>query len=168
MKTDRPSKLPKVRADQLIVKELTDETLIYDLKNDKAYCLNSTAALVWKSCDGENSIAEINLSLAKETKVAVDEKLVWLALDQLASLDLLEKAPTTPTVFAGISRRQIMKIAGVAAIALPVVTSIIAPTPAQAASNIGFHQPCCAGDTCSGGSTCRPHPTTPPCNMWCG
>jgi hypothetical protein len=168
MKTDRRTELPKARADQLIVKELPDETLVYDLRNDNAYCLNSTAALVWKSCNGENSIAEINLSLAKETRIAVDEQIVWLALDQLARFDLLEKAPATPAILAGLTRRQMMKTAGVAAVALPVIISIVAPTPAQAASNIGFHQACCAGDTCSGGFTCKPHPFTPPCNMWCG
>ncbi len=47
--------LPVARHKNLIVKELPDETLIYDLDSDKAHCLNQTAALVWKNCDGTRS-----------------------------------------------------------------------------------------------------------------
>jgi hypothetical protein len=31
---------PTARKDQLIVKELDDETLVYDLERDEAHCLN--------------------------------------------------------------------------------------------------------------------------------
>ena len=49
MKNNRPDQLPRARTSELIVKELPDETLVYDLANDKAHCLNHTAALVWKT-----------------------------------------------------------------------------------------------------------------------
>ena len=51
--------LPRARQASLIIKEVDDETLIYDLETDKAHCLNSTASRVWKSCDGRTSVAEI-------------------------------------------------------------------------------------------------------------
>lgn len=37
--------LPAVRHEGLIVQELSDEVLIYDLDRDKAHCLNPTADL---------------------------------------------------------------------------------------------------------------------------
>src|SRR6266851_3883161 len=132
MKDDLREQLPLARTDQLIVKEVDDEVLVYDLKNDKAHCLNDTAAKVWKNCDGKKSIGEIQASLADEASAPVDEGVVWLALDQLEKFKLLAEVPTAPAVFAGMSRRQLMRNLGVAAIALPVVVSIISPIPAHA------------------------------------
>lgn len=139
MKNDRPNQFPKARRDKLIVKELDDETLVYDLTDDKAHCLNRTAALVWKNCDGSKSVEEINASLAAEAGTPVDKRVIWLALDQLKKFKLLSETPAAPTVFAGMSRRQLMRGLSIAAIALPAVVSIIAPTAASAAS-CGF--PC--------------------------
>ena len=44
MKNDRPEQLPKARTEQLIVKEVDGEVLVYDLTTDRAHCLNDTAA----------------------------------------------------------------------------------------------------------------------------
>ena len=41
---------PKSRTDNLVVQEMNDEVLVYDLDSNKAVCLNETAAIVWKSC----------------------------------------------------------------------------------------------------------------------
>ncbi len=144
--------LPKARTEQLIVKEVDDEVLVYDLKTDQAHCLNDTAAKVWKNCDGEKSLTEIKVALANDSGASVDEGVVWLALDQLKQFKLLAEAPSAPAVFAGMSRRQLVRNLGVAAIALPVVVSIIAPTPALATS--------ICGSTCTGGSDC----INPTCN----
>ncbi len=43
---------PLARKADLVTKEVADEVLVYDLKSHKAHCLNQTAALVWKYCDG--------------------------------------------------------------------------------------------------------------------
>ena len=40
--------LPRARKDGLVIKELVNETLVYDLERDEAQCLNQTAPLVWK------------------------------------------------------------------------------------------------------------------------
>ena len=154
----RPAVMPKARKDRLIIKELPDETLVYDLDTDKAHCLNETAAAVWKNCDGENSVAEINSALSKGSGVAIDQSVVWLALDQLEKIKLLERAPTAPEAFVGLNRRQLMQSLGVAAIALPVVTSIVSPTPAMAVSVCGVPNSCsptnpCTNPTCN---SCNP------------
>jgi|ERR1051325_8714007 hypothetical protein len=153
MKADSINQFPKARHEKLIVKELPDETLVYDLLNDKAHCLNDTAGKIWKNCDGLNSVAEISAMLAEEAGAPVDEGMVWLALDQLEKFKLLEKVPTAPPVFAGMSRRSLMRTLGMAAIALPVVVSIMVPTPASAAS---------CGQPCTGGGQCT-SPSCPNC-----
>ncbi len=42
--------MPRARQDELVVKELPDETLAYDLKRHKAHCLTRTAAQEWQHC----------------------------------------------------------------------------------------------------------------------
>lgn len=134
--------LPRARKASLIVKEVDDETLVYDLETDKAHCLNSTAARVWKDCDGQTSVGEIATRLGAEANTAVDENVVWLALDQLEKFKLLDKPVDKPAVFlSNMSRRQVIRALGVAAIVLPVVTTIVVPR----ASAQGSPQPV---DTC--------------------
>ncbi len=143
---------PRARKDDLIVKEMPHEVLVYDLVRDKAHCLNHTAALVWNYCDGRTSAAAMTGRLEQELKVPVDEGVVWLALDQLSKNHLLEEKIVPPTLLAGINRRQMIRALGVAAaVAVPVVTSIVAPTPAQAATLGGSGAPCCTGAECESG-----------------
>src|SRR6185503_15133397 len=134
MKNDRPEQLPLARTEQLIVKEVDDEVLVYDLKTDQAHCLNKTAALVWKKCDGRATVENIAGSLANEINVAKDERIVWLALDQLEKFNLLESAATQPGFLPRINRRQLVRTIGVATLALPVIFSIASPRPVEAAS----------------------------------
>ena len=149
--------MPKASKDQLLVKELPNETLVYDESTHKAHCLNQSAALIWKHCDGRTSVAKLAKLLGQETKSEASEPTVWLAIHQLRASHLLEQ----PTAIPGInmSRRDVARALGIAAIAVPLVTSIIAPTAAEAASCISQSQdctvgstPCCAGLTCSNGS----------------
>ena len=59
----------KARKDDIVVKKLKDETLIYDLKENKAYCLNETSAMVWRLCDGKRSAVEIAEEISRELGV---------------------------------------------------------------------------------------------------
>ena len=127
--------LPLARKASLVVKDVDDETLVYDLETDQAHCLNDTAARVWKSCDGQTSVTEIALNLRAHEDAPVEENVVWLALDQLEKFKLLEKPLNKPATFLpGMSRRQAVRALGVAAISLPLITSIVAPTGALAQS----------------------------------
>lgn len=132
----------KARRDGLVTRELENETLIYDLTRNKAHCLNETAALIWKNCDGRTTVPEMSEFLGKELKVSVDEKLVWLALDKLGKAHLLEARISLPNEAGRISRREAVRRLGLgAALAMPVVMSIVAPTAASAATCIGNGQP---------------------------
>ena len=161
--------MPRARKTSLVVKELNDEVLVYDLERDKAHSLNSSAAFIWKKCNGRRTVAEVAEAVSKEFKIPADEQTVWLALDQLSKFNLLEAKITRPAGMPSISRRQMMRIGAAAAFALPVIVSIVAPTAANAQSAIspsvcnGRNQPNCGGTPCTGGSgnqTCQPFQTT--------
>jgi hypothetical protein len=126
---------PIARKQGLVIQELPDEVLVYDLDRDRAHCLNTTAAFVWQRCDGKNTTAQIARTLGRQFDCAVDEKIVWLALDQLGRNHLLDRQPAPPSALMGMNRRAMVRALGLAAIiAVPLVTSIVAPTPAMAQS----------------------------------
>ena len=119
--------MPKAKSARLIVREIDDETLVYDCARDAATCLNNFAAKVWRQCDGEKSVAEIADELGE------DERAVWLALHQLTKAQLLTEAIAfPPDVATAKSRREIAGRVGLGAAAL--VASIVVPIQAQAAS----------------------------------
>lgn len=149
------SQFPRLRADGLVIKELPDEVLIYDKVRDQAHCLNKGAALVWRACDGQCAPEEIAQKLTAQLAVAVSVELVRLALVQLEEIHLLERRDNGATSFAGLSRRQMARSLGLtAAIALPVITSIMVPTPAQAATCLAPGQPCSPVTLCC--TSCNP------------
>jgi len=165
MKQANEKIMPRARKDGLVVKGLDDEVLVYDLERDKAHSLNSSAAFIWKKCNGRRTVDEVAQALSKEFKVPADEQTVWLALDQLSKFNLLEAKVTRPAGVPQISRRQMMRIGAAAAFALPVIVSIVAPTAANAQTSISPSvcnarvQPNCGGTPCTGGSggqTCQP------------
>jgi len=141
------------------VRELDNEVLIYDTNNDKAHCLNETAALIWQQCDGHATPAEISRTLSQQLGTTIDERVVWFALKQLSRDHLLEEELTPPAIFtAGLNRREMVRVLGLAAVvAVPLVTSIVAPTPAQAATCLPDGASCTTGEECCSGlcdSTC--------------
>jgi hypothetical protein len=126
---------PERRRDGLVVKELPEEVLVYDLERHCAHCLNPAAAAVFRSCDGERTVSEIARELRRETGAPADEAWVHLALDRLDKAHLLEERGDRPRSGRGVSRRDLLKKAGVGlAAAIPIVTSIVAPTPVEAAA----------------------------------
>lgn len=148
---------PKARQRSLVVQELAEELLVYDQERFKAHCLNRTAALVWKHCDGNKTTKDIAVALEREAGSPVAEEVVWLAIGQLGKSHLLVEDVTLAKEQAGISRREVIRRVGIAAaVALPVVTSIVAPKAAQAANcrtagqSCGTGAQCCSG-ICNGG-----------------
>ncbi|MFV1988869.1 MAG: PqqD family protein [Gemmatimonadota bacterium] len=131
--------LPKARQEDLVVEVLPDETLVYDLKRDKAHCLNPAAALVWSRCDGETSVSEMAALLETEFGVPAADSVVWMALDRLDRENLLQDPVELPGEATSYSRREMMRTLGRVAgltLLLPAVSSIVAPLAAQAGSCI--------------------------------
>ena len=151
---------PVFRQEELVVQELINEVLIYDLKVDKAYCLNETSALVWKLCDGTRSVTEITRFIAGSVDYPVTEDLVWLALDQLKKENLLANGDEIASHFKGVSRRAVIRKVGLTSmITLPLISSLTAPTAASAQSSgcIQITDPCDP----KGATPCCPHYSGP-------
>ena len=151
--------MPRAREDELVVEELPDETLVYDLKRHKARCLNRTAALVWRHCDGQTTVPELAALLGEQLATPTDEAVVWMALDRLGRAHLLSEPVTLPADRARYSRREVLRtlrrVAGISL--LPVVASIVAPRAAAAAS---------CTNSCVGIPNCTPC-SPPQCNRRC-
>jgi len=154
---------PMARQNGLVVQEMPDEVLVYDLDTNKAHCLNQSAARVWRACDGNSSVADIVREFEMNGGGKVSEDFVWLAIDQLSENGLLENE-VTPR-FAGQSRRQVLKTIGLASlVALPVISSLVAPQQAMAATscscttNANCTQPsrsaCPSVTTCNANGVC--------------
>ncbi len=128
--------VPAARHEGIVTEDLDDGLLLYDLERDKGHSLNAVAAAVWRHCDGERDAAEIAGAAGAQLAVNLSEDAVWRAVSQLDERRLL-LAPS-PRRMSGpeFSRRQaLLKAAGAGAaagLAIPVIKSIVAPTPAQA------------------------------------
>jgi hypothetical protein len=141
---------PMARQNGLVVQEMPDEVLVYDLDSNKAHCLNQSAALVWRSCDGDKSVMDIVREFESNGKGKVTEDFVWLAIDQLSENGLMEG--NIPQRFQGQSRRQVLKTIGlVSMVAVPVIASLVAPKSALGAV-------CC---TCAVAADCTPKTACP-------
>jgi hypothetical protein len=149
----------RARKQDLVIKELPDEVLVYDLKKQKAHCLNQTAAFVWNHCDGQTTVAEIALLLEKEWRKPVTEDVVWLALKQLSRANLLEE-PIRDEEGMRASRRAVLRKLGTAAAMAPLVISLVAPT-ASAGSSV---PPQCIPCTSFGSGANRTNNCPPVCN----
>lgn len=150
--------IPQIVKENLVVQEFNEETLVYDLKRNQAFCLNPTSAAVWRLCDGDKTINEINAGLSKQLNAPVSDELIWLALTQLESSNLIDfkksstPLPTNSHDLAELPRRTLIKRAAMTAvIALPVIASLAIPPAAAAQSASGLSE----GETCQADAQCR-------------
>lgn len=156
---EKVGSIPRARQEGLVIEELPGEVLVYDCDRDKAHCLNQTAALVWKYCDGKTTVSKMARHLERDLNTnKVDEKIVWYALDQLSKDHLLEERFVPPAMLGGMTRRQMVRVLGIGAVvAVPLVTSIVAPTAQGASSCVATGNACtssaqCCSTLCSGGT----------------
>jgi hypothetical protein len=75
--------LPTARTSQIAFNELETELQIHDLSINTAFCLNKTSAIIYKSCNGSTTFAEMNL------KYSFTDDLIYLALGELKAANLL-------------------------------------------------------------------------------
>ena len=144
--------LPKARQEMLTIRNLPEETLVYDLERHKAHCLNPTAALVWQHCDGQTTMAELARVLHDELSIPNAAAVVRLALEQLDRRHLLEQPLNALSEVARRSRRDVLKKLGAAAAALPVIMTIGAP---RAKASISVAEQCnFVGQACSTANPC--------------
>ncbi len=151
---------PRSRSGDVVVQHIDGEILIYDLRIDKAYCLNPTSAAVWQHCDGANTVARIRELVSADLGSKVSDDLIFLALDQFRKTDLVDSAPFPISTIPELSRREIVKRIGAASlVALPILVSLTAPVAVHANSLcmtlVGGCQ-CGLGDNQPAGNFCTP------------
>ena len=140
------SQFPLARKGKLVVRELADEVLVYDLSRKKAFCLNRLAAGVWRLSDGQRSAAKIADDLSVEFGATIEEKVVWVAVDQLGRDHLLEYCIDPPSSVSGLTRREQLRSLGrAAAITGPIVAALAVPRAAAAASCLPKGAKCTPG-----------------------
>jgi Coenzyme PQQ synthesis protein D (PqqD) len=133
----------------VIVQDVLEEVLIYDLEKNIVRRLNRIAAAVWKECDGRKNAGEIARAVAPRFEGKVDEQTVLLALRQFTKSHLLRGGTPGLASARAVSRRELIKRLGIAAV--PVVTSMIVPTAARAASCLPAGRNCSSNNQCCSG-----------------
>lgn len=154
--------MAKARQQGLVVRELPDEVLVYDLERHKAHCLSRLAAAVWRGCDGKASAREIAERLRKDVEPALDPDLVLVAVKRLSRARLLEEPVRLAGIASSLPRREMLR--RVAAVGGLSVLSITVPTAAYAITCVSCvtcestknsactGRPCCDGP--SAGALC--------------
>lgn len=135
--------LPCARKNEILSTKLLSETMVYDSVSHRAHVLNQTVALVWESCDGRNSIDEIAQILHSKLGLPADRDVVLLALQELSESGLLQEPVQAEAGPEKLTRRQVAQrfaLAGASLALVPLVTSVLAPTPAMAQSAVGQKQ----------------------------
>jgi hypothetical protein len=132
--------MPRARTDRLVIQALPDETLVYDLRTHAAHCLNRSATLVRRHCDGRTPPG---------------------VLAQLAAADLLVPPDEAAAPASQTPRRALLHAGAiVAGLLLPVACSIVAPTAAatllanSCKSGKGNNCQRSGGQPCTGGGYC--------------
>ena len=134
----------------MIVRRVGDETVVYDRATYQAHCLDRVAGLVFARCDGATPVpalaGEVAELLGGVSRGEAD-RLVRRTLLRLEEVGLLDgRRPPAATV---TGRRS--ALAGLAATSLvPVIASILAPAPAEAATCVP------QGGTCASSQQCCP------------
>jgi hypothetical protein len=126
--------MPRGIRQDISVQKIGRETLVYDRRSHKAFCLNECSSIVWDLANGERTLDELTHLVSAALNASIDQELVMLAMQQLREQQLMELAPSGCPQ-EPISRRDVLRKLGAGCAALlPVIASIAAPTAAQAYS----------------------------------
>jgi Coenzyme PQQ synthesis protein D (PqqD) len=125
----------RLQSANLILEDVRDELMIYDPERNKAFCLNQTAAYVWRHSDGKTTVAEMAKRMEEDLKKPVNEQVILFALEVLFKDGLLAPGTPLPRIAYGVTRRDMLQKMGLGAMAIPVVTALfVSPAKAHASS----------------------------------
>ena len=116
--------MPRINT-RLTIEPLGEELLVYCPSTQKASCLNPTARWVLERCDGRRSLSEVAAQLSDTHGM----ELLSFTLGLLSQQGLVDDWDGHVK-----TRRQFLSLTGKAALLLPTIASVLAPTPAAAAS----------------------------------
>lgn len=136
--TMTPQEKPRrLQPEDLVEQQLQNELMLFDPARNKAFCLNRTAAFVWKNSDGKTSIEEIAERMRREVNEPASREMVDYALNLLEKDGLMEApgSATSPAVSqrSSVTRRDLLRKIGIGAI--PMITVLLVhPAKAHASS----------------------------------
>ena len=81
------------RNTNLIMKNLGDETILYDPAQKAVHVLNPTAQIVWELCDGEHNIDDMEQALRSKFSVPADHDVkadILQTLETFAAKHMIE------------------------------------------------------------------------------
>lgn len=144
-KTEHDRLVQSIKDPRFIKEELGEELVVFDRASNKAHLLDARSAAVFRaSADG---------AMLSELEPLMDagspEKRAALVRFAVLELERVGLVVTSGRDEARLSRRSLLKTLGTAA-SLPIIVSIVAPTPAAAAT-AGTGTP---GSTCTVASDC--------------
>ena len=120
---------PKAKTN-ILMEEMTDETLVYDLDRHRAHCLNPTAAFLLREANGERDVEELTRMAEEAFGVPATEEAILLGLERLTKARLMEwDGPQA--VPSGPTRRQAIRQIATLGLVLPAVMTIVTPLAAQ-------------------------------------
>ena len=137
---------PLARSEDLIVQEVDGEVLVYDDTWAHAHCLSAEAARIWRACDGTKTVHALS------DELGLSEDALVMALAELEAKELLDPGEQTDESAGGATRREFgLRAAklGAAAATAPMIVSIVAPTPAAAATPTEAQCNFFSGSSCS-------------------
>lgn len=126
-----------IQDDRIAVQNVETETLLYDERTHKAWCLNRSSACIWLLCDGQNTVSQIGVAATAQLGTPVGEEIVLLTLAELREKGLL-RPDYDELLPEGMTRRQMISRAGLTAAALlPVIAALTAPRAVADGGSVG-------------------------------
>lgn len=152
--------IPKARSADLVVQQVNDETMVYDLLSHQAHCLNRTAAEIWKNCDGQTPVPVIAERIGRDFGADVEQDLVLLAVTELSERKLLENQEIRPRM---TNRREALRKITFGVVAAPIIYTLVAPSALASASCACVNPGACLTQTtcpsqvnCNNSGICAP------------
>jgi len=147
---------PRARTEGLVVRELPEETVVYDLKRHRAHCLGSLAAELWRRCDGATSAADLAQGLGGARGLALDESMVRATLHRLSKARLLVDPVVLPDEPSRrVWMRNAARIAGLSVATLAVPGALQAASCTPSAQCVALPNTQCTGLPCCEAPTMR-------------
>ncbi len=144
---------PLARTEGLVMHEMPGELLVYDIKSDKAHCLNATSASVWKACDGARTVADLSALFDAQAGRGHSEGVVLLALEQFQQNNLLQNSVDFGPSY---SRRDLIRTIGLTSLmVLPGVATLAMPKAPQASCQCVTPGDCLAQSSCPSMVNCN-------------
>jgi hypothetical protein len=155
--TKRGPENPKAKQENLLTEEVGGELLIYDVNSNRAHCLNETAAAIWQNCNGRRSIGTLAKQLFPKLEASDGRQLVALGVERLRRRRLLEGSGDAAPAM-DLSRRDLLRkvaiLTAAVGVAVPLVSSVIAPNSSYALSCMPSGFPCSISTQCCPGLEC--------------